>query len=299
MPVKAGFVLSVSSVLSAALVTPRRSVPSAALVTIKASALSLTLVLLLALPSAAQRAELARAREAYNGARYDEAIEAALTAQKVAVTSDAATVVLCRAYLERYRQRANPADLAGARSQLGTVRVSNLDARDHIDFLMALGEALFFEDDYGAAAVLFESGIDGAVAQGAATGEAMLDWWGSAVERHADALARDARMIAFGRMRDRMARELARHPGSAAAAYWVVVGTRGAGEPDAAWDAAIAGWVRARLAGSLSAQLRSDLDKLVLEGIIPDRVQSMPAERRGQAESDLRAEWAVVKERWK
>lgn len=298
MPVRPGFVLSVSSVPSAALATPRRSVPSAALV-IRVSALSAALVLVLVAPSAAQRAELAQARAAYNEARYDEAIETARVAQKVPGTADAATVVLSRALLERYRQHANPADLAGARSQLGTVRVSNLDARDHIDFLMALGEALFFEDDYGAAAALFESGIDGAIAQGPQTGEAMLDWWGSATERHADALERDARMRAFGRMRDRMARELARNPGSAAAAYWVVVGTRGAGEPNAAWDAAIAGWVRARLAGSRSAQLRSDLDKLVLEGIIPDRVQSMPAERRGQAESDLRAEWAVVKERWK
>jgi hypothetical protein len=266
----------------------------------KVSALSVALVIACCGSAAAQqRAELARAREAYNGARFDEAVEAALAAQKVAGTSDAATVVLSRAYLERYRQRANPADLAGARAQLGTVRVSNLDPRDHIDFQMALGEALFFEDDYGAAASIFESGIDGAIAQGQATGEAMLDWWGSAVERHADAQEREPRMIAFGRLRDRMARELARYPGSAAAAYWLVVGTRGAGDANAAWDAAIAGWVRARMAGSRSAQLRSDLDKLVLEGIIPDRVQSMPAEKRGQAESDLRAEWAVVKERWK
>jgi hypothetical protein len=96
-----------------------------------------------------------------------------------------------------------------------------------------------------------------------------------------------------------MTRELARHPGSAAAAYWIVVGTRGTGDAAAAWDAAIAGWVRARLAGSRSATLRADLDKLVLDGIIPDRVRLLPADRREQAETDLRTEWAVVKERWK
>jgi hypothetical protein len=79
----------------------------------------------------------------------------------------------------------------------------------------------------------------------------------------------------------------------------MVVGTRGTGEAMAAWNAAIAGWVRARLAGARSAALRADLDKIVLEGIIPDRVRSMPADKREQAESDLRAEWAVVKERWK
>jgi hypothetical protein len=252
-----------------------------------------------AVPATAQRAELAKARAAYNQRQFDAAIEASRAAQKSPSTMDAAAVVLARAYLERYRERANPADLAGARVVLGTVRVSSLDTRDNIDFLMALGEALFFEDDYGAAAVLFESGIDGAIAHGPTTGEAMLDWWGSAVERHADTLDRERRPAAFARLRDRMARELARNPGSAAAAYWVVVGTRGAGDPAAAWHAAIAGWVRARLAGSRSATLRADLDKLVLEGIIPDRVRSEANEKRGQAESDLRTEWAVVKERWK
>ena len=37
----------------------------------------------------------------------------------------------------------------------------------------------------------------------------------------------------------------------------------------------------------------------MLEGIIPDRVRALRADRRAQAESDLRGEWAVVKERWK
>lgn len=261
--------------------------------------LVVAVVLFSSAPVLAQRAELARARSAYNQQQFDEAIEAALTAQKVGSTADAATVVLCRAYLERYRQRANPADLAAARAQLGTVRVAHLDARDHVDFMMALGEALFFEDDFGAAAAMFESGIEIAAAQGAATGEAMLDWWGSAVERQAETLERDQRAVVFGRMRDRMTRELAKHPGSAAAGYWVVVATRGAGDPLGAWDAAIASWVRARLAAGRSAQLRADLDKLMLEGIIPDRVRLLAADKRGQAESDLRTEWAIVKERWK
>ena len=256
-------------------------------------------MLVSALPVAAQRAELAKARSLYNERQFDGAIEAATVAQKTPATSDAATVVLARAHLERYRERADPGDLSAARVALGTVRVSNLDTRDHVDFLMALGEALFFEDDYGAAATLFESGIDRAIAQGTDTGESMLEWWGSAVERHADALERDGRINSFKRMRERMSRELSRNPGSAAAAYFLVVATRGSGEPLEAWDAAIAGWVRARLAGARSASLRADLDKLVLGGIIPDRVQTVPADRRAQAEADLRAEWAVVKERWK
>lgn len=268
-------------------------------INVRVSALCAVLVVTLASSAAAQRADLARARSLYNQRQFDAAIEAATVAQKLPATMDAATVVLARAHLERYRERANPDDLSAARVALGTVRVSNLDTRDGVDLLMALGEALFFEDDYGAAAALFESGIDGAVAQGSQTGEAMLDWWGSAMERYADALERSARKPLFERLRERMARELSRNPASAAAAYWIVVGTRGAGDALGAWDAAIAGWVRARLAGARSAALRADLDKLMLEGIIPDRIRAMAADKRAQAESDLRADWAVVKERWK
>ena len=262
------------------------------------SSLAVALVLGGAVVSAT-RADLAKARSLYNQRQFDGAIAAALAAQKTPATADAATVVLARAHLERYRERVDPADLSAARAALGTVRVAGLDGRDHIDFLMALGEALFFEDDYGAAALLFESGLDGAFAQGPVAGEAMLDWWGSAVERHADVLGRDQRARTFGRLRDRMALHLAQSPGSAAAAYWVVVGTRGAGDPAGAWDAAIAGWVRARMASSRSASLRADLDKLVIEGIIPDRVRSAPPDKRAQMESDLKGDWAVVKERWK
>ena len=76
-------------------------------------------------------------------------------------------MVLARAHLERYRERVDPADLGAARTALGTVRAVNLDAKDRIDFLMALGEALFFEDDFGAAAQLFESGLDVAMSNGA------------------------------------------------------------------------------------------------------------------------------------
>lgn len=263
------------------------------------AALAIAGMLMLVSPAFAQRADLARARALYNQRQFDAAIDAALIAQKTPLTADPAAVVLARSHVERYRERLFPDDLSAARTALGTVRVSNLDARDNVDFLMALGEVLFFDDDYGAAATLFESGIDPALAQGAGTGEAMLDWWGSAIERHANTLDREGRVAAFARLRDRMNRELARDPSSAAAAYWIVVAMRGSGASAEAWDAAIAGWVRARLAGSRSAQLRADLDKLVLEGIIPDKVRAMPAEKRPQGESDLKGEWAVVKERWK
>ena len=66
-----------------------------------------------------------------------------------------------------------------------------------------------------------------------------------------------------------------------------------------AWDAAVAGWVRARLVGERAPALRADLDRLVLQGIIPDRVRHMAQDQRAAAESQLKAEWELVKEKWK
>ena len=43
----------------------------------------------------------------------------------------------------------------------------------------------------------------------------------------------------------------------------------------------------------------ADLDHLVLQGVIPDRVGRMTQERRPAAESQMKAEWELVKERWK
>jgi hypothetical protein len=126
----------------------------------------------------------------------------------------------------------------------------------------------------------------------------MLDWWGSAMERQAESSPPDRRKQLFSTLVADMRVELARSPESAAAGYWVAAGLRGAGDSVAAWDAATAGWVRARLAGSRSAALRADLDKLVLQGIIPDRVRTVQAADWAAAASQLRADWELVKERW-
>ena len=42
-----------------------------------------------------------------------------------------------------------------------------------------------------------------------------------------------------------------------------------------------------------------ELDKLMIQGIIPDRVKDLAESDRPAAESQLRAEWELVKERWK
>jgi hypothetical protein len=259
------------------------------------------LAMALGLPAlaSASKADLARARSLYNERQYDQAIEAAAIARQSPETRDAATLVLARAHLERYRERVDPADLLQAREALGAVRASLLEHRERLEYLLALGQALFLEDEFGAAASVFESGVERAFAEGDALGDSMLDWWGSAVERLANQAERDQRIAIFTDLEARMGEALSRHPGSGAASYWVAVALRGSNRPLAAWDAAVAGWVRARLAGERSAALRADLDKLVVQGIIPDRVRSLPVDDRPSGESQLRAEWELLKERWK
>ena len=244
------------------------------------------------------RADLVRARNAYNERDFDEAIAAAAAAQRTAETADAATIVLARAHLERYRERADPADLSAARTALGNVRTTHLDERDQLELLLAMGEALFLEDDFGAAAEVLETGLaqshlDPKLA------ESMLEWWGSAIERQASTAAPDMRRKHFARLGERMKAELLKNPSSPAASYWMVVALRGSGELDRAWDAAVAAWVRARLAGDRAPALRADLNHLVVEGLIPDRVRHIAQDQRAAAESQLRADWELVNERWK
>ena len=266
-------------------------------------ALRAVLVFLVVLAPAAvvaqtPRADLARARAAYNLRNFDEAISAAAAARRASETADAAAIVLGRAHLERYRERADPSDLSAAREVLGTVRTTGLEPRDQVELLLAFGEALFLEDEFGAAAEIFESGLARA-AFDRDLRESMLEWWGSAVERQASGAPPEVRRRHFGNLADRMATELSKTPTSPAASYWLVVGLRGTGDVQRAWDAAVAAWVRARLAGDRSPTLRADLDRLVIQGIIPDRVSHIAPDQRAGAESQFRAEWELVKERWK
>ncbi len=261
--------------------------------------LAWTLTLLAAPAAAAGQDPLARAREDYNARQFDAAIAAATAARTVPATMDAAAVVLARAHLERYRLGADPTDLGAARDALGAVRADQLDADDRLDFLIALGASLFLEDDFGAAAELFDSAAVHAARVRPDAREAVLDWLGSAVERRAATMDPDARAQVFGRLATRMEAELAEAPGSRAAAYWIVAALRGQGALGRAWDAAVAGWVRARFAGAESAALRADLDTLVLEGLVPDLAREAPEERREARTSELRAEWELVKQKWR
>jgi tetratricopeptide (TPR) repeat protein len=267
------------------------------------SALALALALGISAPSplVAQtaRADLAKARTLYNQRQFDDAIAAATQARRQPDVADMAAIVLARAHLERYRERSDPSDLSAARDALSAVRAAGLEPRDQVELILALGQSLFLEDDYGAAAEMLESGLERAASADPALADAVLEWWGSSIERLAGTLSRDPRHELFRRLFAGARDELGRHPTSAAAIYWTAAALRGAGELDRAWAAAVAGWVRSRLVGERAAALRADLDRLVLEGIVPDRVRHLVSEQQAGAESQLKADWELVKEKWK
>jgi hypothetical protein len=243
--------------------------------------------------AAAIKDPIARARALYNEGRFDAAIAAADTARTVASFAPSADLIAARAYLERFRASGVADDLTSARDRLRRLEPQRLGARERIEFLVGVGQTLFFDEAFGAAADVFASVLarDGSLAPDAR--ERVLDWWASARDREARPRSDLERQAVYQRIRDRMSEELAGHPGSASAAYWLSAAARGQGDLQAAWDAAEAGWVRAGLAADRGEALRADLDRLVLRGIVPDRARAL-----AQPPEVLRQEWERFKERW-
>jgi hypothetical protein len=248
--------------------------------------------------AAAEPAALARARALYNSASYDAAIDAATTARLDPKAEDAAALVLARAHLERFRVSGTAADLTAARTALGAVRTTALSARDQLDLLIGLGQTLYFSDAFGSAADVFDSALGRASTLTTRDRGKLLDWWASALDRQAQARPADKRASAFTRIVERMETELRNEPGSVIANYWLVVAARGAGDLDRAWDAAIAGWVRAAL-GPDAADLRAELDRVVTDALIPERARMRPQREQPEAAGALRFEWEKAKADWK
>ena len=83
-----------------------------------------------------------------------------------------------------------------------------------------------------------------------------------------------------------MEEEVRRDASSTAASYWLVAATRGAGDLDRSWAAAVAAWVRAALAPDRGATLRADLDRLVTQALIPDRATPADHDRSAPGHGD-------------
>jgi hypothetical protein len=234
------------------------------------------------------------ARVLYNQRQFQAAIAAAEeVVEQLPARADSANLVAARAYLEQYRETAVPDDLASARDRLRSLNPEGFSPSERVEFVIGLGEILFFDGAPGAAASIFGSVLVGPETLTAEARDGLLDWWASSVDRDARRHPDIERRAMYQRVLDRMQLEVAANPGSTAAAYWLAAAAWGQGDLTAAWDAALAAWVRAALARDRDSILRGDVDRLVLRGIIPDRARAT-----AQPIDVLAAEWTRFKEQW-
>jgi hypothetical protein len=250
---------------------------------------------LLATGTAASAADkpdpLARARTLYNQGDFSGALTAVDEVRAVA-RPDAADLIAARAYLERFRESANPDDLTAARDRLRHLNAEQLSPLERSELVIGLGEALFFDEAPGAAAQLFDTVLEHGNLPAAAR-ERVVDWWASALDTDARPRSDFERQAIYQRIRERMRHELATNPGSGAAAYWLAAAARGQGDLQAAWDAAQAAWVIAPLSADGGAALRGDVEQLVQRAIVPERARAL-----AQPADTLRDAWERFKERW-
>jgi hypothetical protein len=246
-----------------------------------------------ALPVRAADDPLTRARLLYNQRQFQEAVTAADQARLTPAHADLADLVAARAYLERFRESAAADDLTQAHERLRRLDPLRFPPRERVEYIVGLGEALFFDGSFGAAAAVFDSALLGGEVMTRDARERVLDWWATAVDREAKPRPDIERQAIYQRIRTRMRDEIATHPTNGMAAYWLAASAQAQGDLQAAWDAAQAGWVRAPLASDRGAALRADLDRLVLRAIVPDRAKIL-----GQPADSLRVQWEEFKERW-
>ena len=241
---------------------------------------------------------LSDARRLYNQGHFDAAEQAARDAARIPATAEGARVVLGRIQLERYRRTPAAADLSGAIATLRTVDAHRLDTRERIELAIGLAEGLYLEDRFGPAAAFFESVLDDSEALGPLAHERVLDWWATSVDRQAQTRPVGDRAEIYRRVSERMAVEIAKDAGSIPAGYWLAAAARGSGDAERALDEATAAWVRAMLGRDGGVALRADLDRLVREGILPDRAARLPVRDHNQALAGMVGEWEAFKAGW-
>lgn len=261
--------------------------------------LAAVLVALAGAPAEAQ-VSLDAARRLYNDRRYAEAIDLAARLRTQPDEADAARLIIGRAQLERYRETADRADLVAAREALREVRGAMLPPREQAELLVGLGESLYLEELYGSAADLFESAFEMAYRVSPRAFDRVFDWWATSLDRQAQSGMADDRDALYERIQQQARASLMRDPASGPAAYWQVVAYRALSDPGRAWEAAIAGWLRAPLADDRGAALRADLDRLVLQAVIPERVRQLADSDadRERAAAQLREVWEGIKKEW-
>jgi hypothetical protein len=246
---------------------------------------------------------LARAHRAYNAGQYDTAIAAAREARKQPARSNAAAVVLARALLDRYRAGSVLSDLDDARAVLGEVRPAELAPRDRVAFLMGLGLVVYHDGCdavcFNTAAEFFAEALDRMTDPEMGDRDLVFEWWANSLDRHALDSPGDRTAI-YRRILERAERERAERAQSTSAAYWIAAASRGIGDLDRAWSAAVAGWINARYQGERGERLRADLDYLVEQVILPDRANTQAADGDARlALAPMLKQWADLKGRYK
>jgi hypothetical protein len=244
-------------------------------------------------PAAAADDPLAMARQLYNNRQFLAAVNAAELARRTPMHADAADLVAARAYLERYRESSASDDLTNARERLRRIDPQRVSPRERTEYLVGLGEALYFDGGYGAAAAQFDSVLRGPELLSGPARERVLEWWANAVDHDARPRPEMDRQAVYQRLRSRLEDDLAVHPSSAVASYWLIASARAQGDLQAAMDAAEAAWVRSALAADGGAALRVDVDRVVTLAIIPERARAS-----SQSPDSLKLKWEEFKKKW-
>jgi hypothetical protein len=245
-------------------------------------------------PARAADDPLTRARLLYNQRQFQEAVAAAEQARRLPARADAADLVAARAYLERFRESTASDDLTNARDRLRRLDPQRLLPRERMEYIVGLGETLYFDQSFGSSAAVFDSVLQSPDLLGIDARDRVLDWWADSLDRDVRPRPEIERRVVYQRIRERMEEELAKHPSSSSAAYWLAAAARGNGDLQAAWDAAQAAWVRAPLANDGGDALRADVDRLVERALVPER-----AKATAQPPQTFQQEWERFKERWK
>ncbi|MEO8480877.1 MAG: hypothetical protein ABI634_01635 [Acidobacteriota bacterium] len=247
-----------------------------------------------------------QARQLYNDQKYDEAIRRATEALATPALKSPAALVIARAHLERFRQSSDATDLPAARTALKTVIVDGLSARDRVDLMVALGEAMYFDDEYGtddrfsAAAEQFEVALDHADVLDAKSRDLLFDWWASALDRQAQQDGETGRAALYARVQKGAERELVRDDTAASASYWLAAASRGVNDLTRAIGAASAAWVRAGTLGARGVTLREDLDRLMRQVILPERARELSVGTSPKPTfAILEEQWQRLTEQWR
>ena len=265
--------------------------------TTRATLAAIAAGLLLGTTPAFAQNDLEKARALYNAGQLDDSITAAAIAKSKPAAVPSATLITARAQLERFRGNNNPKDLAAARADLVSLNPRTLAPQEVIEWQIGLGTALFLDGQPGPASEMFSTALPGARERLApAEFDKLLEWWASTLSRVAETYTGPARKDAYAAMLSDVRAELQRNPLSRPTVYWSVVAARGVGDFDSAWNAAVAGWIRAGSEPE-GKQLRADLDRFVVQTLIPERSQARTGQRLDARVTQ--AEIATLTEQWR